>query len=171
MMTRLSTALTTHRRTVSACTSGAWLSLVLHLAVLWMPSAIAAVEYPKTIHFRNIMQDQDIALGEVEAILQDREGFMWLGGRNALLRYDGYNFLGIHYALDPQNPAETQPLAHVLELLEDSRGDLWAATRSGLYRYDRDRELMLPVSNEQGALVSRETIVALAESPEGKLLI
>jgi len=141
------------------------------LAVLGFSSAVAAVEYPKTIHFRNILQDQDIALGEVEAILQDHEGFMWLGGRNALLRYDGYNFLGINYALDPHNPAAAQPVAHVLELLEDSRGNFWAATRSGLFRYDRDRELMLPVLNDQGERVSGESINALAESPDGLLLI
>lgn len=178
MMTRHSAVLTPHHSLVSAWKSWTWLSLCLHLMAFGLhlmasgfSSAVAAAEYPKTIHFRNIMQDEDIALGEVEAILQDHEGFMWLGGRNALLRYDGYDFLGISYVPDPQNPAQTQPLAHVLELLEDSRGDLWAATRSGLYRYDRDRELMLPVANEQGALVSRETIVALAESPDGKLLI
>lgn len=134
-------------------------------------SVVAAIDYPKTIHFRNIMQEKDIALGEVEAILQDHEGFMWLGGRNALLRYDGYDFLGISYAPNPQNLAETQVLTHVLELFEDSRHDLWAATRSGLYRYDRDRELMFPVSNQQGVLVFRETINALAESPDGKLLV
>ncbi len=128
-------------------------------------------EYPKTIHFRNIMQNEDIALGEVEGIVQDHEGFMWLGGRNALLRYDGYDFLGVGYAPDPENPGETVPITHVLELIEDSRHTLWAATRSGLYRYDRDRELMLPVTNAQGVPVFRETINALAESPDGRLLV
>ena len=55
-------------------------------------TAVAEFDYPTKIHFRNIMQNQDIALGEVESIIQDSQGFMWLGGRNALLRYDGYEF-------------------------------------------------------------------------------
>jgi diguanylate cyclase (GGDEF)-like protein len=127
--------------------------------------------YPKKINFRNIMQSQDIALGEVEAIMEDHEGFMWLGGRNALLRYDGYDFLNIPVANNLQDLTETSPVTQVLELLEDSHHNLWAATRSGLYRYDRNRELLLPVQNSQGTLLFRETIYALAENPDGELLI
>lgn len=132
---------------------------------------VSAEAYPKKINFRNIMQDQDIALGEVEAISEDHEGFMWLGGRNALLRYDGYEFLTIPVANNPQDLTQTSSVNQVLELLEDSQHNLWAATRSGLYRYDRDRELLLPVQSKEGALLFRETIYALAESPDGDLLI
>jgi diguanylate cyclase (GGDEF)-like protein len=127
--------------------------------------------YPKKINFRNIMQNQDIALGEVEAITEDHEGFMWLGGRNALLRYDGYEFLMIPVANNPQDPTKTSPVNQVLELFEDSHHNLWAATRSGLYRYDRNRELLLPVQNSEGKLLLRETIYALAESPNAELLV
>jgi len=134
--------------------------------------ALANTEaYPKKINFRNIMQNQDIALGEVEAITEDHEGFMWLGGRNALLRYDGYEFLTIPVANDPQDPSKTSPVNQVLELLEDSQHNLWAATRSGLYRYDRNRELLLPVQDSQGKLLLRETIYALAESAKGELVV
>lgn len=170
-MTPASAEFKTHPSLSAATTRRAWWWFCVAVWALGFASAEAAVEYPRAIHFRNILQDEDIAIGEVEAILQDHEGFIWLGGRNALLRYDGYDFLPIHYRPDPLNPARIQPLAHVLELLEDKRGDLWAATRSGLYRYDRDLELMLPVLNDGGVRVSGETINALAESPDGKLLI
>jgi diguanylate cyclase (GGDEF)-like protein len=171
-MTRHSAVFTIRQCPVSIWKSWVWLGICAHLLMLLgLSPAAGAAEYPKTIHFRNIMQDEDIALGEVEAILQDREGFIWLGGRNALLRYDGYSFLGIHYVPDVQNPTQTLPLAQVLELLEDGRGDLWAATRFGLFRYDRDLELMFPVLNDQGTRVSGEAINTIAESPDGKLLI
>src|SRR4051812_19441029 len=55
-----------------------------------------AEPYPKRINFRNILQNIDLAVGEVESILQDHDGFMWLSGRNALLRYDGYEFQSIY---------------------------------------------------------------------------
>lgn len=108
-------------------------------------TAVADADYPKKIHFRNIMQNQDIALGEVESILQDYQGFMWLGGRNALLRYDGQEFLPIPAAKDPADLSQTEAVNQVLELLEDKQHNLWAATRSGLFRYDRDHEILLPV--------------------------
>lgn len=131
----------------------------------------AAFDYPKKIHFRNIMQNQDIALGEVESIIQDHQGFMWLGGRNALLRYDGYEFLPIPAAKDPADLSQTESVNQVLELLEDSRHTLWAATRSGLYRYDRDHEILLPVEIPASLLEAGGAINAVAESSSGDILI
>jgi ligand-binding sensor domain-containing protein len=131
----------------------------------------AASDYPKKIHFRNIMQNQDIALGEVESIIQDYQGFIWLGGRNALLRYDGYEFLPIPAAKDPANVTDTEPVNQVLELLEDKQQTLWAATRSGLYRYDRDHEVLLPVSIPGNLLNEGGAINAIAESLAGDILI
>jgi len=134
-------------------------------------TVIAESDYPKKIHFRNIMENQDIALGEVEAIVQDYQGFMWLGGRNALLRYDGYEFLPIPAAKDPTNVTETEPVNQVLELLEDRHHNLWAATRSGLYRYDRDHEVLLPIALPDSLLGSGGAINAIAESAAGDILI
>jgi diguanylate cyclase (GGDEF)-like protein len=144
----------------------------LHVGANIAPSIAPASEpYPKTINFRNIMQNQDIALGEVEAITQDYQGFIWLGGRNALLRYDGYEFLKVNAVNNPQDLTQTSPANQVLELFEDSQHRLWAATRSGLYQYDRARELLRPLMNPEGAPFFREAIYALAESPKGELLV
>ena len=155
--------------------------LSTRLITLWLSSLLAVFSfadeksdntvYPSKIHFRNLMQNQDIALGEVEAILQDFQGFMWLGGRNALLRYDGYEFLPIPAAKDPTNLTETEPVNQVLELLEDKHHNLWAATRSGLYRYDRNYEVLLPVQVPDQLLEAGGAINAIAESPTGDILI
>lgn len=145
--------------------------LVLLLAITSMTVSAESETYPKSINFRNIMQNQDIALGEVGAITQDYEGFIWLGGRNALLRYDGYEFLTVNVANDSKDLTQTSPANQVLELLEDSNHNLWAATRSGLYKYDREHEVLLPLTTPEGAPFLRETINALAESPKGELLV
>ncbi len=141
------------------------------LACFSFANEISNVDYPQKIHFRNIMQNQDIALGEVEAILQDYQGFMWLGGRNALLRYDGYEFLTIPAAKDPQDLSQTEPVNQVLELLEDRQRNLWAATRAGLYRYDRSHEILVPVPLPESATPAGGAINAIAESPNGDILI
>lgn len=131
----------------------------------------ATSNYPKKISFHNIMKNQDIALGEVEAITQDYQGFMWLGGRNALLRYDGYEFLTIPVADNAGDPNQTAAVNQVVDLLEDSHHRLWAATRSGLYRYDRERELLVPARDVHGKLLFRVVTYALDEAPNGELLI
>ena len=134
------------------------------------PVLADAPHYPTKINFRNIMEKQDIALGEVEAIEQDHQGFIWLGGRNALLRYDGVEFLPISIA-NPEDFTPTKPVTQVLELMEDKDRNLWAATRNGLFKYEREREVMLPIVNQKGEPIFREAIYALALTPGGELLI
>lgn len=153
----------------------------IRIIFLWLISSLAALtladeksgatDYPKKIHFRNIMQNQDIALGEVEAILQDHQGFMWLGGRNALLRYDGYEFLPIPAAKDPADLTQTEAANQVLDLLEDQHQNLWAATRSGLYRYDRDHEVLIPIRLPGESTPSGGAINTLAEAANGDILL
>jgi diguanylate cyclase (GGDEF)-like protein len=126
--------------------------------------------YPKKMHFRNIMQNQDIALGEVEAITQDHEGFMWLGGRNALLRYDGYEFLNIP-VVNLDDPTQTSSASQIVELFEDSRKNLWVASRTGLFLYDRSREELHQLRNKEGVTLFRDAVYSLEESTDGKLLI
>ncbi len=126
--------------------------------------------YPKKIHFRNIMQNQDIALGEVESITQDYEGFMWLGGRNALLRYDGYEFLNIP-VINSDNTGETVSASQVVGLFEDSRNTLWVASRTGLFVYDRSKEVLYQLRDKEGTILFKESVNALGESPDGRLIV
>jgi ligand-binding sensor domain-containing protein/HPt (histidine-containing phosphotransfer) domain-containing protein len=146
------------------------LSLILSLSVV--SSNASTQSYPKKINFRNIMQNQDLALGEVESIIQDHEGFMWLGGRNALLRYDGYDFLSVMIADNLQDLSQTSPINQVIEIFEDSRQDMWVATRSGLFKYDRTHEILarLTLKNVADVPLTQVTVNALAEAPTGEIL-
>lgn len=139
---------------------------------IWFCAAQSlAQEYPNKISFQNIMRNQDIALGEVEALWQDHEGFMWLGGRNALLRYDGYDFLSVQVA-DPKDPSKLTPVNQVVDLFEDSRKDLWVATRSGLLKYDRKAEVLRALHQENGKplAIFNDTVNAVVEAPSGEIL-
>ncbi|RYY04199.1 MAG: diguanylate cyclase [Gammaproteobacteria bacterium] len=179
-MTRFFSKLT-HRKHAKTypLKNASWRKLCLFAAsiVFGLVSLVSAAEptssadYPKKINFRNIMQNEDIALGEVEAIIQDHEGFMWLGGRNALLRYDGYEFLTVNVAKNPKDPAQVTSVNQVIKLFEDSRHDLWVGTRSGLYKYDSARELLVPIQNAQGEQLFNEAAYAISESPTGELLV
>jgi len=77
-------------------------------------------------------------------ILEDRDGFLWLGTITGLVKYDGYRFerYGAEY--------DNAPLAFVNALFEDSEGLIWMSTPNGptvynkttdtftLYRHDPD---------------------------------
>jgi len=86
------------------------------------------------MRFIHLTADDGLAQNSVQAILQDRHGFLWIGTQNGLSRFDGYRFTT--YRHDPQNP---QSLSHnfVRALLEDREGRLWVAMQGGgADRYD-----------------------------------
>ena len=44
------------------------------------------------LRFQNIGQKQGLEQKEIACIIQDRQGFLWLGASDGLVRYDGYRF-------------------------------------------------------------------------------
>jgi len=67
----------------------------------------------------------------VEALLQSRDGLLWVGTEQGLFRYDGHNFESIGAESDMGN-------VRIESLHEDRQGGVWVATRSGLSRFDGD---------------------------------
>ena len=61
----------------------------------------------------------------VDCLLQDRAGFIWVGTESGLYRYDGSRFL-------PFGRRDGLPGLWIRALHEDSSGRLWAATTDGL---------------------------------------
>jgi signal transduction histidine kinase/streptogramin lyase len=77
----------------------------------------------------------------VNAILQTRDGFLWIGTQDGLLRFDGRHFTPIQFL--PQASAIL-----VSALAEAPDGALWVGTRAGLAR------IASPGSSELGRTVS-----------------
>ena len=70
----------------------------------------------------------------IYSVIEDRDGFLWIGTLDGLGRYDGYEMLVFRH--DPDDPATLSNNAiHVL--LEDRRGVLWVGTEDGLDSLDR----------------------------------
>lgn len=69
---------------------------------------------------------------QVEAIAQDKDGYIWIGTRNGLAKYDGYNVQVYNHTKGQQHS-----LVHnfVHGLFVDSQGRLWIGTENGVSRY------------------------------------
>ncbi|HEY9007666.1 MAG TPA: two-component regulator propeller domain-containing protein [Ohtaekwangia sp.] len=74
----------------------------------------------------------------VSCILQDSQGFLWVGTEDGLNKFDGYEVTV--YRNDPNDT--TSLLKNViLKMFEDSRGVLWVSTSSGgLHMYNREQD-------------------------------
>jgi len=116
---------------------------------------------------------EDTAPGEIKAIIQDRDGYMWFGGRNALLRYDAYKYQNIQ--LIDQKGAEVKKSSpyYVTNLFEDSAGTLWVTSHSGLYYFDRDREVLLRPQTADGHTDEffLSALQDIKELPSGDLIL
>jgi ligand-binding sensor domain-containing protein len=80
-------------------------------------------------------QANGLPVGQVQAILQDRHGFMWFGTQSGLVKYDGQTL--IVYTHNPDDPHSLSD-NNVLALCEDRHGTLWVGTNiGGLNRFER----------------------------------
>lgn len=68
----------------------------------------------------------------VKAIYEDSNGFMWLGTKNGLNRYDGHN-LKLLNCFDPESGSGNNNIG---ALCEDGSHNLWVGTDRGLYKLD-----------------------------------
>jgi two-component system, sensor histidine kinase ChiS len=127
----------------------AWLCL---WACLWLvaPGAWALDDLRFTRLFADT--DQNVAgVGPVNAIVQDRLGFIWLGGENGLARFDGVNIK--RYQNELTNPKALSS-NFVFDLKIDHSGVMWVASDMGLLRYNSQTDdftrFMHDPANPQG---------------------
>ncbi len=104
--------------------------------------------------------DEGLPQNSVNAIAQTRDGYLWLGTEEGLVRFDGARFT----ILDKSNTAAFASAQAIHALFEDRDGTLWVGTVAGLVRlaggrlsrYDDERLREEPVStlyeDRQGTL-------------------
>lgn len=69
----------------------------------------------------------------VQAFVQDKQGFIWMGTRDGLFRFDGHRAIGFRYL--PNNP-KSLPSNNIVSLFEDLDGRIWVGTSDGLARFN-----------------------------------
>ena len=104
---------------------GRMLSLACLLAIAG--AADASVPGP-AIRFETLSLADGLSQSSVDTMLQDRQGFLWVGTQDGLNRYDGYGFLT--YRMEPGNPSGLSS-SYIRCLLEDRAGSRSPSLRSG----------------------------------------
>ena len=85
------------------------------------------------ISFQHLSNEQGLSQNTVTAIVQDDQGFMWLGTKDGLNRYDGGSVKIFRH-----NEGDTTSLLsnEIHCLFKGSNGNLWVGTQEGLCSYD-----------------------------------
>jgi diguanylate cyclase (GGDEF)-like protein len=105
---------------------------LLALFVLCVPHWAAAQQFT----FRQYGQRDGLSNLSVTSLLQDREGYIWVGTENGLFRRDGTSF-------ERFDDTDVLKDTTIDSIAEDSSGRIWIGTAQGLYM--REGRRLLPV--------------------------
>lgn len=105
--------------------------MIILCVLLCMPFHILAAGAER-FQFSHITATDGLPHQQINGLAQDNEGYIWIGTRNGLGRYDGYNIRNYYHS--HENP---QSLRHnfVRKIFPDSKGRIWILTIQGLCRY------------------------------------
>ncbi|NGF57933.1 hypothetical protein G5B00_15545 [Parapedobacter sp. SGR-10] len=108
-----------------------------------------AQNYP--LKFNHISYKEGLSQSPIGAIFQDKKGFIWIGNREGLTRYDGYEFVSYSHKEGDHNS-----LSHNLirSITQDSTGMLWVGTSNGLNVFDPVTEKFTYIDISQSKTVS-----------------
>ena len=117
------------------------------------------------IEFRHFSVTDGLSHSQVNAIVQDRQGFLWFGTRAGLNRYDGYQCKIFRH-----DPDDSTSLSgdFILALCVTNDGLLWIGTQGrGATRYDPVTGSLTQIRFPGRAL--QPSVVAFYEDPDGTL--
>lgn len=139
------------------------------LCLLILPSAWAQPARDP-IKFEKITIDQGLTDNFIRTLLQDHQGFFWIGAISGLSRFDGYQFY--NYTLDPREPNSLSN-NQIQCLFEDRENRLWIGSMNGLNLYNREMDYFTHYRHnpDDSESLSNDLILAIAQDGEGQLWI
>jgi hypothetical protein len=100
-----------------------------------------------------------------EKVIQDQQGFVWMGTVQGLYRYDGRQVRAYFHSQDSFSISSN----HVQELFEDSRGTLWIGHRDeGVNIYDRIHDKFVRITVPT---IAKERVWDIIEDKQGSIWI
>lgn len=138
---------------------GALLSLLIILPIL-------AQAQPSLIHFNHIGTEQGLSQSNAICIFQDSRGFIWIGTRDGLNKFDGYKI-----TVYRNNISDSLSISNnvINDIEEDAQGNLWIATWGGINIFDRKKETFTCLKNDpaNAASISNNLVNAIHIEDDG----
>jgi signal transduction histidine kinase/DNA-binding response OmpR family regulator/streptogramin lyase len=106
------------------------LGQLLRCCILWMPCQLFffSADAQQIANSKLITINDGLPQGYASGIVQDQDGFIWIGTRDGLARYDGREFKVFHSGDDSQAGLSTNIITH---LYIDHKNRIWIFHESG----------------------------------------
>lgn len=95
---------------------------------------------PDKLRFKHLTVQNGLRSNAIQAIIQDYEGYIWIGTENGLHKYDGYSFVA--FSTDDNDTTSIQDNS-ITALTEDEAHNLWVGSLKGLDFYDRRSQVFV----------------------------
>ena len=134
-----------------------FVSVLLYLLLFLFPLTTDASSY----RFRHITSGDGLPHQQVEALAQDAKGNIWIGTRNGLACYDGYEMRSYFH-----DKGDSTSLNHnfVRHLFVDYKGRIWICTQNGLCRYRPETDDFKSYAQPRGV------VSAVVQTSKGTIL-
>lgn len=87
----------------------------------------------ENINFKSLTNEDGLSQGTVETMIQDKEGYIWIGTNDGLNRYNGYDIQVYRHEEDVENSIANN---YIVDLQVDQEGNIWVGTANGLSKID-----------------------------------
>lgn len=122
------------------------------------------------LKFKHYGLDQGLSQVTANCLLEDEQGYIWVGTQDGLNRFNGYNFKA--FRSDPENPNSISN-GHIKCMIEDSYGRIMIGTTGGLNVFDRKKETFKVVLSDaqQSHTLTHNHITALLEDSRHRIWV
>ncbi|PWJ37995.1 hybrid sensor histidine kinase/response regulator transcription factor [Sediminitomix flava] len=90
---------------------------------------------------------QGVLHTDVQSILQDSVGYIWLGTRSGLQKYDGYQFHNYHIEYGKNNKGHVN---RIVQLVHGKGRYIWVLTEGGIFHFNKESERFTKLNFPQG---------------------
>lgn len=124
----------------------------------------------QSLQFSMISANEGLSQATVLCLLEDQNGFLWIGTADGLNKYNGSSFEVFRSKNDQKNCISDN---EVMALLEDRRGNIWIGTGNGLTRLDYSNNKFDIFRHDplDSLSLSNNYITSLYEDQDGNILI
>lgn len=139
------------------------------LLFILLPSIVAAQS--NKIRFQHYANEEGLSDNAVQALHQDRQGYMWIGTQGTLYKFDGQNFIGYKPEAGDSSAISS---GFIYTIEEDAHGNLWIGTRGGgVSKYDplEDRFVQYTYDASSDNTLSNDYVRAILPDDTGKIWI
>ncbi|MEH0153201.1 two-component regulator propeller domain-containing protein [Limibacter armeniacum] len=104
-----------------------------HLLLVSGLLIFSAFSFAQQLNFKHLMVEDGLSQTSVLAFLEDRQGFVWIGTRDGLNRYDGHEVKVFRHEVNDSTSLSGNVIR---DIAQDRFGNIWVGTNMGISLYD-----------------------------------